>query len=63
MANNTGDGNYGVIWEVCDRRGEIFTKKRFFRTYTLREKFISKLYERDDFISVVSVCDDAGSQS
>lgn len=40
---------YGIRWQEFNKRDEVVTKEKIFKTEKAREKFIDKLVEKDNF--------------
>lgn len=48
---------YGVRWEEFNRKHEVITKERFFKSDAKRAAFVEKLEQRDNFYRTVAWCE------
>lgn len=44
---------FEVAWQEFNRKAEIVTKRKSFRTKAARDKFIEKLYDKDNFWQIL----------
>jgi len=40
---------YGIRWQEFNKRDEVITKEKIFKTEKAREKFVDRLVEKDNF--------------
>ncbi|MBT9143740.1 MAG: hypothetical protein DDT29_02151 [Dehalococcoidia bacterium] len=45
---------FGVAWDEFKRNGETVSKSKFFKIEAAREKFITKLVEKDNFFRILA---------
>ena len=43
-----------IVWQEIKKNGEIVTKQRTFKTEEAAEKFIEKLYDKDNFYNILA---------
>ena len=43
-----------IVWQEIKKNGEIVTKQRTFKTEKAAEKFIEKLYYKDNFYNILA---------
>lgn len=43
-----------IVWQEIKKNGEIVTKQRTFKTEKAAEKFIEKLYDKDNFYNILA---------
>lgn len=43
-----------IVWQEIKKNGEIVTKQRTFKTEKSAEKFIEKLYDKDNFYNILA---------
>lgn len=43
-----------VAWMEINRKGEVVTKRKSFNSQAAAQKFIEKLFEKDNFYSIVA---------
>ena len=48
---------YGVRWQEFNRQDQLIGKQKFFKTAEARDKFISKLAEKNNFSHIEAMCD------
>lgn len=45
---------YEVVWMQFNTAGELVTKRKGFESEAARERFVRKLFDRDDFHSILA---------
>jgi hypothetical protein len=54
-AAKQADGDWGVRWrEFAGREGRLVVKEKFFKTELMRDKFVEKVQEKDNFYEIDS---------
>lgn len=44
---------YEIMWQEFNRKAEIVTKRKSFRTEAALDRFIEKLYDKDNFWQII----------
>lgn len=43
-----------IVWQEFNKSGRIVTKRKGFKTTKAAERFLEKLYEKDNFYSIIA---------
>jgi len=46
---------YEVAWQEINKNFQIVTKRKSFKTEAARDRFVDKLFEKDNFYSLIGI--------